>query len=1084
MSPKTNSPIVRPATLLFLFIFAVTGCVFAQKVELQNLKQLSYRHIGPLGNRVISIAGIPGDPLVYYAGAASGGIWKTIDGGVNWKPILEEQPVHSIGSLTTAPSDPQIVWAGTGEPHIRSNVSVGSGAWKSTDGGTTWQMMGLENTFRISRMIVHPTNPEIVYAAALGHAYAPQKDRGIYRTMDGGKNWTKVLSVNDSTGASDLVMDPNNPRILFAGMWQLDIKTWGRFSGGKGSGIFVTRDGGDTWKKLSGNGLPIMPVGKIALTIPKANSKRIYALIETADGVPMNGKETESGELWRSDDGGEKWMRVSQDLSLGGRGAYYTRCKVTPDNPDEIYFLASSYSFSKDGGKTTERASGLAVPNWDHHEMWIDPTNGNRQAVVGDGGISISQNRGKTWFRIQLPVAQLYHVTVDNNIPYYVYANRQDGPSTRGPSRFFADDFLSSGIPRGEWHDVGGGESGFATPDPVDPDLIWSSASGSGAGGGIVVRYNEKTRQFRQVEVWPEATFGSSAKEVKYRFQWTFPLLISPHDHNTVYVTSQHVHKTTNGGQSWQLISPDLSTNDKSKQTISGGLTPDNIGVEYCCVIYALDESPIQKDVLWAGTNDGLVHVSMDGGANWENVTKNIKGLPPLGTVRNIEASKWKAGKAYLTVDFHQVGNFDPHVYKTEDFGKTWLKITEGVPKSNLSYAGNIREDPTRQGLLYLGTENALYISFDDGLHWQSLMTNLPAAPMYWIAIQENFNDLVIGTYGRGIWILDDITPLQQLTGDITSSPAYLFKPRQAYRFRPITGPFAMFDDQSDGDNPPDGAPINYWLSTDVKDKDSLLITIKDANNAMVRKLYHKGKAGVNRIWWNLREDPSPSILIRNKPLYADWINLGDKRSYESPSLSTGLSPLVKPGNYSVTLKYGEKEFTQPLKVLKDPKSEGTEAQIGLQNAMIGEIKGDLTDAAGIVNQLEWLRRQASDLKAILQDQKNPEVTKAIDGLEAEAIEIEGNLIQMKITPQGQGGIRFPAQVVEKLRYLAGAVETADFQPTDQHREVHQGLKKRLLDSQTRFNQLLDKDLPAFNELMKKNNFNGPIILKAKSANP
>src|SRR5882672_5229703 len=832
--------------LVGIFIFLQGAICSAQKVDVAQLKPLKYRHIGPLGNRVISVAGIPGDPLTYYVGAASGGIWKTVDGGVRWIGILEDKPVHSIGALAVASSDPQIVWAGTGESFIRSNVSVGEGVWKSTDGGTTWNKMGLDNTFRISNVIVHPSNPDVVYVGSLGHAYAPQKDRGVFRTTDGGKTWTKVLFVNDSTGVSDMVMDPNNPRIIFAGTWQLDIKTWGRQSGGKGSGIYVTRDGGDTWKRLSGNGLPKLNIGKISLTIPKIDSKRIYALIETADGIPMNGKDKdgEFGELWRSDDGGEKWAMVSADLALGGRGAYYTRCRVTPDDPDEIYFMAANYSYSTDGGKST--LSAVSQPNWDHHDMWIDPTNGNRQAVAGDGGISISQNRGKTWFRVQLPVAQLYHVTLDNQIPYYVYANRQDGPSAKGPSRFYTGDD-AAGIPRGEWHDVGGGESGFATPDPADPNIVWSSASGSGAGGGIVVRYNEKLRQYRQVEVWPEATFGSPAKDVKYRFQWTFPLLISPHDHNTVYVTSQHVHKTINGGQTWQLASPDLTTNDKSKQNISGGLTPDNIGVEYACVIYALDESPIQKNLLWAGTNDGLVQLTQDGGANWANVTKNITGLPPLGTVRNVEASKWKAGKAYITVDFHQVGNFEPYVYKTEDFGKTWIKITEGIPKSNLSYACNIREDPTRQGLLYLGTENALYVSFDDGLHWQSLMTNLPASPMYWIAVQENFNDLVIGTYGRGIWILDDITPLQQMTNEVTSSTAHLFAPRNAYRFRPITGPFAMFDDQSDGDNPPLGAPINYWLSADAKD--SLLISIKDANNNVVRKLYHKeGKAGVNRV--------------------------------------------------------------------------------------------------------------------------------------------------------------------------------------------------------------------------------------------
>jgi photosystem II stability/assembly factor-like uncharacterized protein len=1058
----------------FVLLFTQSETCIGQKVDVAQLKQLKYRHIGPLGNRVISVAGIAGDPLTYYVGAASGGIWKTLDGGVNWKAVFDDKPVHSIGALAVAASDPEIVWAGTGESFIRSNVSVGEGVWKSTDGGTTWNSMGLESTFRISRVLIHPSNPDVVYVGSLGHAYAPQKERGVFKTSDGGKTWAKVLFVNDSTGVSDMVMDPNNPRIIYAGLWQLDIKTWGRQSGGKGSGIYVTRDGGETWKRLSGNGLPKLAVGKISLTISKADSKKIYALIETGDGVPINGKEAESGELWRSDDGGEKWARISQDLNLGGRGAYYTRCKVTPDNPDEIYFMSSNYSYSKDGGKTAKNLE--SQPNWDHHEMWIDPTNGNRQAVAGDGGISISQNRGRSWFRAQLPVAQLYHVTVDNKIPYNVYANRQDGPSAKGPSRFYTgDDGL--GIPRSEWHDVGGGESGFATPDPVDPDIVWSSASGSGAGGGIVVKYNEKIRQFRQLEVWPEATFGSSAKEVKYRFQWTFPLLISPHDRNTVYVTSQHVHKTTNGGQSWQLASPDLTTNDKSKQNISGGLTPDNIGVEYCCVIYALDESPVQKNLLWAGTNDGLVQITQDGGANWENVTKNIKGLPPLGTVRNIEASKWKPGKAYITIDFHQVGNFEPFVYKTEDFGKTWTKITDGISKSNLSYVCNIREDPKRQGLLYLGTENALYASFDDGLHWQSIMTNLPAAPMYWLAVQENFNDLVIGTYGRGIWVLDDITPLQQMSTEITASVAHLFVPRQAYRFQPITAPFAMFDDQSDGDNPPVGATINYWLNADAKD--SLMLTIKDANNAVVRKMNHLGKAGLNRVWWNLREDPSTAIVIRNTPLHAEWITLNDKRTMASPTSPKGFSPLVLPGNYTVTLKAGDKEMSQPLKVLRDPNSEGTEADIIAQKNTVSEIKKSLSNAAEMVNQMEWLRRQAADLKAIADDQKNTEITKAIDGLEQKLIDVEGTLLQLKITPQGQGGIRFPAQVIEKLQYLGGAVETADFAPADQHKEVQQILDKRLQDTQTKFNQLLENDLPAFQELLRKNNFNGPVIIKA-----
>lgn len=1045
----------------------------AQPVNLDQLNQLKYRHIGPVGNRVSTVTGVSGNPLVYFAGAASGGIWKTIDGGTTWKPVFDDKPVNSIGSITVADSDPQIVCAGTGEPHIRSNVSVGDGVWKSMDGGTSWQHMGLDHSGRISRMIVNPTNPDIVFAAVQGHSYAPQKEKGIFRTLDGGKTWTQVLFVNDSTGASDLVMDPTNPRILFAGMWQLDIKTWGRQSGGKGSGIYVSRDGGTTWKRLTGHGLPKLPVGKIALTMSKADPQKVYALIETGDGVPLSGsKEADSGELWRSDDGGENWNLVSYDQSLGSRGAYYTRCKVAPDNPDELVVLAEAYNISKDGGRTFQKATNPSIPNWDHHELWIDPTDANRHVVAGDGGVSISHNRGKTWFRIQLPVAQLYHVTVDNKIPYNVYANRQDGPSSRGPSRYYGTDFHFSGIPRGEWLDIGGGESGFATPDPVDPNLVWSSASGSGAGGGIVVRFNEKNRQFRQVEVWPEATFGSPAKDVKYRFQWTFPLLISPHDRNTLYVTSQNVHKTTNGGQSWEVISPDLTTNDKSKQGISGGLTPDNIGVEYGCVIYAFDESPIQKGVLWAGTNDGLVQVSTNGGTTWQNVTNNIKGLPPLGTVRNIDASKWKAGKAYLTVDFHQVGNFGSYIYKTEDFGKTWVKIIDGIPQSTLSYACNIREDPVKPGLLYLGTENALYVSFNDGAHWQSLMTNLPSSPMYWLAVQEKFNDLVIGTYGRGIWILDDITPLQQLTAEVTSAPTHLFTPRTAYRFRPVTSPYSMFDDPSAGENPPVGTPINYWLSTEAKD--SLTITISDANNAVVRTLRQKGKAGINRLWWDLREDTSTPIISRNKPLNADWIALGDKRAIPAPAAPGGLTPLVKPGTYKVILKAGDKTYTQSLTVLKDPNSEGSEADIAAQYELVSTIKKDINSIAASVNQIEWVRRQLSDLKAAIKDQKDvDEVNKSIDTLNAKLIGAEETYLQLKIP----SGIRWTAQTTEKLIYLASAVETADFPPTKQHLDVYELLKKRLLESQARTQKIMTMDVPAFLEQLKKSHINSPIVL-------
>jgi photosystem II stability/assembly factor-like uncharacterized protein len=1069
-------------TSILLIAIVIDRALAAQDISSEAYGRLRFRHIGPVGNRTISVAGIPGDETTYYVGAASGGIWKTEDAGLSWKPIFDDGPVHAIGALAVAPADPKIVWAGTGETFIRSNVSIGNGIWKSTDGGTTWKHSGLEGTGRIGRVIVHPVNPDVVYAAALGHGYAPQPERGVYRTVDGGKKWERVLFVDEKTGASDLAMDPSNPRILFAGMWQLELKTWTRESGGAGSGIFVTKDGGDNWTRLQGNGLPKLPVGKIALCMSPRDASRLYALIETGDGVPWHGEKTESGELWRSNDGGKSFELTNHDRDLAGRSAYYSRCAVATDDPDEVYFLAASYSRSLDGGASSQTAertgSSFPAPGWDHHDMWIDPKDSDRMAVAHDGGVSISENRGKSWLKVQLPIAQMYHVTVDNQIPYYVYGNRQDGPSFRGPSNSrTGSGFGATGITRGMWHSVGGGESGFATPDPVDPDVIWSSASGAGARGGIVVRYRESTRQFRQVEVWPESTGGWPAADLRYRFQWTFPVLVSPHDHDTVFVTSQHVHRTTNGGQSWDVVSPDLTTNDKSKQGISGGLTPDNIGVEYCCVIYAFDESPVARGVYWAGSNDGLVHVSRDGGTTWTNVTANIPGLPPLGTVRNIDASKWEAGKAYLTVDLHEVGNFDPFVYKTSDYGKTWTKITTGIGGYPLSYARHVLEDPVRPGLLYLGTENALYLSFDDGARWQSFQNNLPATPMYWLVVQEHFNDLVVGTYGRGFWILDDLTPLQKLTPEVTRSEAHLFEPRPAYRFQTITSPMTMFDDPSAGEDPPYGASISYWLAKAPEKEDKeVKVRIRNAKGETVRTLDGTKNAGINRITWDLEGEPSTQIRLRMKPQYADWVEMGDEGF--RAAVEGRIRILQPPGDYTVALEVAGAEQTASLRVLKDPHSEGTEEDIRLQTEMLEELRSDLNQAAEAINRIEWIRKQLSDLRGVANAfgaAKSADVVSAAEELDGTLIALEEKLYQVKLTDTGQDRVRWPTMLTGRINYLASAVSVADFRPTDQHRQVHRILKERLQTYQGELDSLLDNELPAFNRTLQERNL--PIVV-------
>ena len=1069
----TNS---RALLAVLAIVFGVNESSAAQGISPDQYDALYYRHIGPVGNRIASVAGIPGDPMTYYVGAASGGIWKTVDGGVFWAPIFDGYPVQAIGALSVSVLDSEIVWAGTGESHIRSNVTIGNGVWKSTDGGATWHHMGLDATGRISRIVIHPTNPDVVYVASLGHGHAPQPERGIYRTKDGGESWEHVLFVDEHTGASSLEMDPNNPRILYAGMWQILINTWKRKSGGPGSGIFVSRDAGDTWTKLEGNGLPTPPLGKIDVCLTPADSKRVYALIETGDGVPWHGQETANGELWRSDDGAQTWKLINYDHNLAGRTAYYTHCAVAPDDPDEAYFMTAPFVKSIDGGRTGVIQDGRKRPGGDNHDIWIDRTNGDRMIVGNDGGLSISENRGESWLRVHLPIAQMYHVTVDTNVPYNVYGNKQDGPSFRGPSNSRTGASVAAGrsyshhrnysdrIPRGMWHPVGGGESGFATPDPVDPDIVWSSASGSGSVGGIVVRYDERTRQFRQVEVWPNSTIGWPAETLRYRFQWTFPLLISPHDHNTVYVASQHVHRTNNGGQSWQEISPDLTTNDKTKQGISGGLTPENVGVEYCCVIYAFDESPAQQGVFYAGSNDGIVHVSRNNGKSWENVTANIPGLPELGVVRGIDASKWDAGKAYLVVEFHQVGNFKPYVYKTDDYGASWTKITSGITDSPLSFARSIQEDPVRPGLLYLGTENAVYVSFDDGDQWQPIQLNMPAAPVYGLVIQTHFNDLVVGTYGRGFWILDDLSPLQQLTSAVTGSAVHLFQPRAAYRFHNITSPQAMPNDPSDGENPPYRAGINYWLGS--KADGDVTIRIENAQGETVRTLKGSTREGINRVLWNLRGEPSVQVKLRTKPLYAEWVDLGQERWRPGAGQISILEP---PGTYTVVLNVDGQEYRQTLQVVKDPHSEGNEADIAAQLAIVRELRDDHDRVAHAINQIEWIRRQLYDLQTVLADtgdDKAP-LIKASDVVDGTLIAVEEKLIQMKLTGNGQDGPRWPTMLSGRLRYLASTVAIYDFPPTDQQREVQAVLEEQLQAVIAELNQVLQSDVTLLNQTLE-----------------
>ena len=1041
---------------LFLGL-SVTSPAAAQQITPDLYSGLQFRHIGPPGNRTSAVVGVPGDPMVSYIGAASGGVWKTTDGGINWKPTFDDQPAQSIGAMAVAPSDPNIVWVGTGEVWVRSNISIGNGVYKSTDAGESWEHMGLDLTGRIGRVVIDPRDPDIVHVAAVGHSYGPQRERGIFRTTDGGKSWEHTLFIDEDTGVFEIAMNPSNPRILFAGAWPLVIRTYGRESGGPNGGIWRSTDSGATWEKLEGHGLPASPLGKIGIAFAQSNPDVVYAMIET--GAPNR------GVLWRSSDGGDNWRLVSYDRLLNERSHYAGRVMVNPADEDEVYFNANSHSISYDGGVTTERSG------WggDTHDMWADPLNPDRMMISDDGGANMTLNRGRTWRRISLPIAQMYHVNVDTQIPYFVYGGKQDGSGYKGAST--SSSGRGGGVPQG-WESSAGCESGFIVPDPVIPEIVWG---GCYTGGFTKVDY--RTGHQRTVKVWPESSYGAAAKDVKYRINWTFPIVISPHDHDKVYVGSQYVHQTTDGGESWQIISPDLSGNDPTLMGPSGGLTKDNIGVEMAQLVFAIAESPLEEGVIWAGTNDGFLHVTRDGGEKWINVTDNIPELPVWGTISNIHASKYDAGTAYISVDFHQMNNRDPFVYKTTDYGQSWRSIASDIPRSVFSYVHWVHEDPVRQGLLYLGTENALYISFNDGGNWLPLQNNLPHAPVHDMVVQEHFNDLVLATYGRGFWILDDVTPLQQLTDEVLASDVHLFLPRPTYRMHSITG----------GARANATAYLNYFL----KDAPAgpVSIEILDSSGQTVNTLRGTRNPGINRVSWNLRyvgpqqaqirtKPPGNPTVVEEKRFRTQW-----EREGWIPVLSWGTGGgfsgvTVAPGTYRVKLTVGGQEFTKELEVLKDPRSEGTLADIQAMVALQLEVREDITTISGMVNDIEWMKKQLNDFTENVDRREGSEAIQAkTKELYATLQALEDKILQPIAVEGDSKSFRFPNMLYSKMSVLGGDLgSSVDFAPNQQQREVHQLLKSQMREYQGELRALVGSDVAAFNRMLQDGNF-GVIIV-------
>ncbi len=1021
--------------------------ISAQQLKSEHLSQLRYRFIGPDGNRAIAVAGVPGDPLVSYIGAASGGLWKTIDGGTNWRPIFDDQPVNSIGAIAIAPSDPNVVWVGTGETFvIRPAHSIGDGVYKSTDAGRTWENVGLPLSGRIGRMVVDPRDPDIAFACALGHTYGPQEERGVFRTTDGGQTWEHVLFVNENTGCSDIAIDPTNPRILYATTWEIFINTWGLNSGGPGSGVFKSTDGGATWNRLS-NGLPDHPIGKTAVAVAQSDPDRVYVLVEDS-----------SPGLYRSDNAGASWKLVSQNHTMAERAPYYTRIAVAPDNEDHIYFICVRFSMSIDGGYSLMESPPRG--GFDNHDMWIDPLNPDRYMVAHDGGAAITLNRGKTVQQVVPPIAQMYHVAVDNQVPYNVYGNRQDGYSYRGPSNA-----RGGQISLGHWLSVGGCESGYATPDPVDNNIVWS-----GCYDGGLERWDLRTMQVRNVRRWPEAGYGWPPAELKYRWHWNFGFAISPHDHNRVYVGSQYVSVTTDGGHSWTDISPDLTLNLKDHQQNSGGVAIDNLMTYDGSLIFSINESPVEEGVIWVGTNDGQVQITRDGGGSWTNVTKNIRDLPPWGTIANIASSRFEAGTAYLTVDMHQMGDFDPYVYKATDYGDRFERIDAGIPRSMLSFTHEVHEDPVRPGMLYLGVDNAVYVTLDDGDNWTQLQSGLPPAPAYGVVVQDHFHDLVVGTYGRGFYILDDITPLRNMTSDVLESDVFLFPPRNAYRFQPISGIRSEANGLNAGRNPPYGASINYWIDGTVESDSK--IDILDGDGAVVQTIDAPKREGINRVWWNLRYEDMRRARLRSQPPGRDHVEFNDEGwrilySWDLDLNGGQRGPLVVPGTYTVRLTIGDREFTQPVTVLKDPHSAGTEADIRAQVALSLEMRDELNDIVDMINDIEWLRYQLDGLQNRYGgDSSAAALVEATEALEEQAMSVEGRLYDINLTGAREDAFRAPMRLFGRMSALASDVGAngADFSPTTQQVKVHAVLRQRLDEARELFSMLMQNDAPALRE--------------------
>ncbi len=986
---------------------------------------LEYRLIGPFrGGRSGTVAGVPGEPDLYYFGATGGGVWKTMDGGLTWDNVSDGYFGGSIGAVEVAQSDHNVIYVGGGEQTVRGNVSSGYGVWKTEDAGKTWKSLGLDKSRHISRMRVHPKNPDIVYAAVMGNLYKPTEERGVYKSTDGGESWKKVLFANNMAGAVDLTFDPNNPRIMYASTWRIERTPYSLNSGGEGSALWKSTDSGETWTEISNNeGFATDTLGIIGVAVSPKNSNRVWAMVENK----------EKGGLYRSEDAGKTWSLINSDRSLRQRAWYYTRIYADTENEDVVYVLNVSYHKSTDGGKTFESSN---APHGDHHDLWIAPEDSNRMVMADDGGAQVTYDGGQTWSTMNnQPTAQFYRVTTDNAFPYRIYVAQQDNSTLR--INYRSDD---RSIGEDDWQETAGGESAHIAVDPTNDDIVYG-----GSYGGLLTRVNHAKNTTRAINVWPDNPMGHGAEGMKYRFQWNFPIMFSKHDPNKLYTFSNHVHMTTNEGQSWELLSDDLTRNDPTKLVSSGGpITQDNTSVEYYCTIFAANESPLKEGLLWVGSDDGLIHVTKDGGQTWENVTP--PSMPEWNMINSIEPSAFDEGTCYVAATRYKLGDFAPYLYKTTDYGKTWTKITDGIEDEHFTRV--VREDPKRKGLLYAGTETGMYISFNDGAHWEKFQLNLPIVPITDLTIKDD--NLIVATQGRSVWVIDDLTVLHQLDDATKSADAILYKPRDSYRTK---GSASSKPSKTEGENLANGVITHFYLK-DFSEKDSVALTYTKMNGdtlatystyAKEKDKKLEAKKGGNTYVWDTRGKGAEKL----DGMILWWANLS--------------GPKAVPGTYKVSLNVNGTDQTENFTILPDPRAEVTVADMQKQYDFITEVNETVDRAHQSIKKIRAINGK---LDEFIKKYKDDESTKALvekaKKMKEEFSSIEKELYQTKNRSR-QDPLNFPIKLTNKLAHLNSLVSIDDFPPTEQDIAVKNEMSGKINEQLQAFDALVDEEISAFN---------------------